>query len=101
MSRTNYVIDQVAFVVDQHLLSGGCCTCIAGHRVVVVKTNDLAGAAEFVVVFAVPERQQNMAVGTEEHAELGILEVAQRSFRTDLFVAGIARCRQFVDFSGA
>ncbi len=48
-----------------------------------MKTNDLPGAAQFVSVLAIPERQQDMAMGAEKNTQLRVLLVSCISIRTD------------------
>ena len=51
------VVDQVALVVDQHLLRADGASRVAGHDVVVMKTHHLCGTTELPGQFAVPKRQ--------------------------------------------
>ena len=54
VTGTDDVVNEIAFIVDQHLLGCDCLACVSRHNVVVVKLDDLAGSAEFRARFAVP-----------------------------------------------
>ena len=56
------MINEVVFIIDQHLLSGDRGRRIARHDVVVVKTNNLGGATQRFTGLAVPDGKQYVTV---------------------------------------
>ena len=70
------VVDEVTLIIDEHLLRCHGARRIPGHDVVMVKAHDLCRATQLPRRFAVPEGEQDVAVGREENAALRVLQVA-------------------------
>ena len=73
--RTNDVIDEIALVIDQHLLGRDHRRHVAFHDVVVMEFDDLAGSTERRAEFAIPDREQHVAMRGQENAQLRIQPV--------------------------
>ena len=66
------MVNEVALVIDEHLLASARFARIARHDVVVMKAHDLTCSAQLIGFLAVPYGQQDMTVRGEKDAELGV-----------------------------
>ena len=95
--RTDNVVDEVAFIVDQHLLGRHRARRIARHDVLVTKPDDLRGTAQLSRGFAIPERKQYVAVRRQEYAGLRVLKVSRPTRTADRLDRAVARDGQVED----
>lgn len=90
------MVDEVALVVGQQVRRG-IVNRKARHDVADVEIDDLGGAAERLAGAAVPDRQQDLAVRGDEHAQLGVLAVPGLATLADVGFGDARRQGQHAD----